>query len=115
MHLFFTPDLKQDDFRLPEEESRHCTKVLRLKEGDVVHLVDGRGTFYTARLSSFTGRQCQVEIIREEKVREPPNSVSLNLRPKGHIRKPAHFTPTSLPSEQAINRKTWIRPLLLNA
>lgn len=67
MHLFFTPDLKQDDFRLPEEESRHCTKVLRLKEGDVVHLVDGRGTFYTARLSSFTGRQCQVEIIREEK------------------------------------------------
>lgn len=67
MHVFYTPDLERDLFRLPEEESRHCSKVLRLKEGDMVQLVDGRGTRYTARIAQVGSKQCQVEVLEEEK------------------------------------------------
>jgi 16S rRNA (uracil1498-N3)-methyltransferase len=67
MHIFYTPDLERDHFLLPEEESRHCSKVLRLQEGDRVQLVDGRGTRYTALLSQVGGKKCQVEILEQEK------------------------------------------------
>jgi 16S rRNA (uracil1498-N3)-methyltransferase len=43
MHLFYTPDISSDTYTLNEEESNHCNKVLRLKPGDTVHLIDGVG------------------------------------------------------------------------
>jgi 16S rRNA (uracil1498-N3)-methyltransferase len=51
MHLFYTPDLNQHDtYTLNEEESRHCRQILRLREGDTIHLIDGKGGFYTAEI-----------------------------------------------------------------
>ena len=61
MHLFYTPDIAGDLYTLNEEESRHCTKVLRLAKGDIIHLTDGRGTFYEATILS-TGKTCHVNI-----------------------------------------------------
>ncbi|HXI00429.1 MAG TPA: 16S rRNA (uracil(1498)-N(3))-methyltransferase [Sphingobacteriaceae bacterium] len=50
MQLFYTPDINSDLYILNEEESRHCTKVLRLQKGDTITLTDGRGTLYTAQI-----------------------------------------------------------------
>jgi 16S rRNA (uracil1498-N3)-methyltransferase len=50
MHLFYTPDIKGNTYTLNEEESKHCARVLRLTEGNVVHLTDGRGTLYVTRI-----------------------------------------------------------------
>lgn len=47
MHIFYTPDIKSVK-ELPEEESQHCIKVLRLSEGTEIMLTDGKGTFYKA-------------------------------------------------------------------
>ena len=33
---------------LPEEEAAHAVRVLRLKEGDEMMLMDGEGTFFRA-------------------------------------------------------------------
>jgi 16S rRNA (uracil1498-N3)-methyltransferase len=52
MHVFYTPDITSNDYTLNEEESRHCTKVLRLNLGDQVYLVDGKGGFYQAEIAS---------------------------------------------------------------
>ncbi len=51
MNLFYTPDISGDHYSLNEDESRHCQKVLRLREGDTVHLTDGKGTLFEARIS----------------------------------------------------------------
>jgi 16S rRNA (uracil1498-N3)-methyltransferase len=52
MHVFYTPDLTDAPlYTLNEEESRHCSKVLRLSVGDAVFLVDGRGGLYEAEIS----------------------------------------------------------------
>lgn len=53
MHLFYTPDItpQNPDWFLTEEESKHCTRVLRLEKGDEVNLIDGKGGFYSATIS----------------------------------------------------------------
>ncbi len=53
MHVFYTPDLTDAPlYTLSEEESRHCSKVLRLVHGNTVFLVDGRGGLFEAEISS---------------------------------------------------------------
>lgn len=53
MNLFYTPDItpQNEAWFLTEEESKHCTRVLRLEKGDEVNLIDGKGGFYTATIS----------------------------------------------------------------
>ncbi len=63
MNLFYAPDLEGGIYTLNEEESRHCLKVLRLKAGDSIHLTDGRGGIFEARIVNYTARNCVTEII----------------------------------------------------
>ena len=65
MHLFYTPDIGPDDqYTLSEEESRHCSRVLRLKKGDPVFLTDGKGTLFETVVDSDTHRRTTVRLIR---------------------------------------------------
>ena len=61
MQLFYAPDITLPEYTLCEEESRHCEKVLRLGVGDTLHLTDGRGGMYTARMATL-GRRCTVRV-----------------------------------------------------
>jgi 16S rRNA (uracil1498-N3)-methyltransferase len=63
MTLFYTPDVAAGRYTLPEEESKHAVRVLRLAEGDAVLLTDGRGTLHTARIVSALPKRCEVEIF----------------------------------------------------
>lgn len=63
MHVFYTPDISSSDYVLNEEESRHCTKVLRLGTGAKVHLIDGRGGLYTAEITSETRKNVSLKVI----------------------------------------------------
>lgn len=67
MHLFYTPDINGSEYVLSEEESKHCTKVLRLKENDIVYLVDGNGGFYKAAISVISGKKCSLKILETQK------------------------------------------------
>ncbi|PRY15729.1 16S rRNA (uracil1498-N3)-methyltransferase [Pontibacter ummariensis] len=66
MHLFYTPDVKGEFYTLSEDESKHCTRVLRLQQGDTVYLVDGVGGRYTAVIQSATPKKCQLQIIDKQ-------------------------------------------------
>jgi 16S rRNA (uracil1498-N3)-methyltransferase len=51
MHLFYTPDLSKDEnYTLSEEESKHCIKVLRLKAGNEIILINGMGGWFNASI-----------------------------------------------------------------
>ena len=50
MHQFFAPEIA-NDHTLPQEESQHAVKVLRLREGDEIEVVDGRGVRYRCRIT----------------------------------------------------------------
>lgn len=47
---------------MPEEESNHAVKVLRLTEGDEVVLIDGKGMFHKALIARAHHKRCGVEI-----------------------------------------------------
>lgn len=63
MHLFYTPGIEGEIYRLSPEESKHCIKVLRLETGDSVILVDGKGGFYSGIIAIADVKGCQVKII----------------------------------------------------
>lgn len=73
MQLFYVPDITLPQYVLGEEESAHCVRVLRLREGDTLHLTDGRGNMYRAEITEAHPKRCAVRIveIREEFGKRP--------------------------------------------
>jgi len=59
--LFYVPDIATAQ-ELPEEESRHCVRVLRLKAGDAITITDGNGFFYTANLENTHPKHCRIHV-----------------------------------------------------
>ncbi|HTM98418.1 MAG TPA: 16S rRNA (uracil(1498)-N(3))-methyltransferase [Pedobacter sp.] len=66
MHIFYTPDLNSTVFTLNEEESKHCSKVLRLGLGDRVHLIDGKGGLFEAEISSMSKKNVQLRVVNQQ-------------------------------------------------
>lgn len=66
MHLFYQPVIHPPHAFLPEEESKHCVKVLRLQAKDVVCLVDGRGGFYKAEIVRPDPKKCELRIVETQ-------------------------------------------------
>ena len=63
--LFYAPYIADDPI-LPEDESQHCVRVLRLKEGDSVTITDGKGYLYTAILENAHPKHCRVNISERQ-------------------------------------------------
>ena len=61
MQIFYAPDITETPF-LPEEESLHCVKVLRMRKGDEINIVDGRGTMYRAEVVTAHVKHTEVRL-----------------------------------------------------
>ncbi len=48
MSIFHCENITENQFSLPEDESRHCIKVLRKKEGEIIRVTDGKGKLVEA-------------------------------------------------------------------
>lgn len=67
MIQFYLPDIAKDP-KLPEEEARHCVRVLRKQAGDTINAVDGKGNRYLCRLTKADARHAEAEVISSEQV-----------------------------------------------
>ena len=63
MHLFYSPDISGTQFELDEDESKHAVRVLRLKKGERVGLVDGKGGWYEAEIEDAHPKKCRFRIL----------------------------------------------------
>lgn len=83
MHLFYDPSIQADQkfHILSEEESKHSCRVLRLKEGDKLAILDGNGREFTTSIIDANPKKCRVEIqsIRVEVA--PPYSIHIAIAP----------------------------------
>lgn len=69
MQLFYNPRLDHSaaQFTLSEEESKHIIKVLRKKEGETLHITNGKGYLFEAKIVTADAKKCKVEIIDSDK------------------------------------------------
>lgn len=61
--IFYAPDIQQDN-TLPQDESAHCVRVLRKKEGDEILITDGKGHFFDAEIVDAHQKHCVVNITQ---------------------------------------------------
>lgn len=66
MHVFYTPDIQTDVYTLNEEESKHCSKVLRLSISDIVFLIDGKGGLYKAEIAAVSKKNVQLKVLSKQ-------------------------------------------------
>lgn len=66
MEIFYSKQVSGGICRLDEEESGHCVKVLRHREGDEIFVIDGEGTLYTCRIIDASPKAAEAQILREE-------------------------------------------------
>ena len=63
--FFFVPEA-DTLAELPPDEAAHAIKVLRLKEGDLMMLMDGKGNFYQAEVTMSTNHHCSYHILEKQ-------------------------------------------------
>ena len=63
MYLFYSPVVTQGLNLLGEQESWHCTSVLRLAEGGTIHLTDGIGNLYECMIQLADPKKCVVNVV----------------------------------------------------
>jgi 16S rRNA (uracil1498-N3)-methyltransferase len=72
MHIFYTPDITGNVFTLDEKESGHCIRVLRMKSGSPVRVIDGKGNLYEAVIVNPDAKKCSLaikKVIRNFEIR----------------------------------------------
>ncbi len=66
MNLFYCPDILETRAVLSAEESAHCIRVLRMRLGDSLNLIDGKGHLYEGIIEEPDPSKCRVTITRKE-------------------------------------------------
>ena len=69
MQLFYNPTINetQSSFVFDKEESKHIIKVLRKKEGDILHVTNGLGFLFTTEITIASDNKCTIKINSFEK------------------------------------------------
>ena len=84
MNYYYHPN-PSSDLVLNGEESAHAIKVLRKKIGDIIHLMDGQGSAYEAKISEANHRSCKFEIISAESHPAPSVRTHIAIAPTKNI------------------------------
>jgi 16S rRNA (uracil1498-N3)-methyltransferase len=62
MHIFYSRHFSDNICELDQTESAHCIRVLRLKKGSSVNIIDGNGNFYEGIISDPDPRACKITL-----------------------------------------------------
>ena len=81
MILFYQPELSTGATWLPEDESRHCVKVLRKREGEAITVTDGRGFFYDCTITNANPMKCGLAINAKRESNKKTHSIHIAIAP----------------------------------
>lgn len=85
MHTFFCADLSGENALLEANESHHCRKVLRLKEGAICRLIDGNGTVAKGELVNAHAKSAGFKINSKETFEKPKAGLTIAIAPTKNI------------------------------
>lgn len=81
MAFFYCNDITHDTLVLSPEESHHCTKALRKREGDTLSLTDGKGTIAEAVVTIANLKQCVVQVVQRKVIAPRPCRLHIAVAP----------------------------------
>lgn len=81
MDFFYQPEIINGSDHLTNEESRHCCKVLRKKEGDAIHVLDGNGGSYLCKLITADSKKTVFEVLDKKITTKPEFSINIAISP----------------------------------
>lgn len=83
MQLFYHPEISEEfkQVAFPRNESKHIVKVLRKKEGDFLHLTNGKGLLFKTEIISANHNSCYAKVISVEKSHPVPYRLHLAVAP----------------------------------
>lgn len=85
MIQFFAPDISTNPI-LPEGESQHAVKVLRLTAGDELQVTDGRGRRYRCVIRDPHPKRALVEVVESTEIVQPwPCAITVAVAPTKHL------------------------------
>jgi 16S rRNA (uracil1498-N3)-methyltransferase len=84
LNLFYQPLIRDGVDYLDADESKHAIRVMRKRIGDTVHITDGSGTLYDARIRSEDQHKCLFEIIATTSAPEPDHHIHIAISPLNH-------------------------------
>lgn len=85
MQIFFSTDINNGLITLDKEESRHCLQSLRKRVGDVITVVDGRGTFYEAEIVEAGKKNCLCRVRRQWEEEQAGPDIHIAIAPTKNI------------------------------
>lgn len=73
MQLFYNSNISVNDeqFIFDKEESRHIIRVLRKKQGDILHITNGKGFLFSAEIIIANDKKCVALITKTEEKPKP--------------------------------------------
>lgn len=79
--VFYIPDYEHDgkQLLLDEPTSRHIVQVLRMKEGEQLHLTDGKGILFTAEISKADKKKCIVKVLESRSAPRTVKKISIGI------------------------------------
>ncbi|MGE5424892.1 MAG: 16S rRNA (uracil(1498)-N(3))-methyltransferase [Syntrophothermus sp.] len=85
MQLFYSTLVQNDHVILPEEESWHCTRVLRMNPGDAVSVTDGQGHLFLGSLTDVSPKRCLVKILETKTEQQRDWRLHIAIAPTKNI------------------------------
>ncbi len=83
MQLFYNPELDNSatQFTFNQEESKHISKVLRKKEGDILNITNGKGYVFEAKIITADPKKCKAQIIDRNKKHQTKHWLHMAVAP----------------------------------
>lgn len=107
MIQFYAPEIASLPV-LPPEESAHCCRVLRMKQGDAIRVTDGRGGLYDCLIADPNPKGCLLSIVSQEETRKHwPFRITVAVAPTKNIDRMEWFVEKSV--EVGVDRLLFLQ------
>ncbi|MEO9476167.1 MAG: RsmE family RNA methyltransferase [Cyclobacteriaceae bacterium] len=85
MNYFYLPNISDSNQKLEGDEFTHCTRVLRSRVGDHIGILDGKGGFYHAEITSIQGKNLDFRVLEKEHKPAKPFHHHIAIAPTKNI------------------------------
>ena len=81
MNIFYAPpeQVFGNRIELTGQEAKHASKVMRYREGDSIHIVDGEGGWFDCKITGITNLQIKAEVQNSKQIEAPKPEIILGM------------------------------------